>query len=73
MSRVKGYERLAVAAARSGDRAIALEALRANPLAGDPSAAPELLDAILAAQRALAAALLPGWLTRRPTGRPDRR
>ena len=66
------YERLAVAAARSGDRAIALEALGANPLAGDPGAR-------RAARRdprrepALAAALLPGWLTRRPTGRPDRR
>ncbi|HEY7971082.1 MAG TPA: hypothetical protein VID95_13890 [Candidatus Limnocylindrales bacterium] len=56
VGRVKRYERLAVAAARSGDRAIALEALRANPLAGDPDRAPELLDAILAANR--------GWLPR---------
>jgi 6-phospho-beta-glucosidase len=53
---VKHYERLAVAAARSGDRAIALEALRANPLAGDPDRAPELLEAILSANR--------GWLPR---------
>jgi len=49
--RVKRYERLAVAAARGGDRAIALEALRANPLAGDPDRAPELLEAILSANR----------------------
>ena len=68
--RVKRYERLAVAAARSGDRAIALEALRANPLAGDPDRAPELLEAILAANRRLAAPLLPGWLTRRRDGTP---
>jgi len=51
VGRVKRYERLAVGAARSGDRAIALDALRANPLTGDPDGAPELLEAILAANR----------------------
>ena len=71
--RVKRYERLAVAAARSGDRAIALEALGRTRSPATRIAAPELLDAILSANRAMAAALLPGWLTCRPTGRPDRR
>jgi 6-phospho-beta-glucosidase len=54
--RVKRYERLAVEAARSGDREIARRALAANPLAGGPALAGELLDAILAANR--------GWLPR---------
>ena len=50
--RVKRYERLAVRAARSGDRAEALEALASNPLV-DGHADPEpLLDALLEANRA---------------------
>jgi len=46
---VKGYERLAIEAARSGDRAIALRALVANPLVGTYDTASPLLDALLAA------------------------
>ena len=46
---VKGYERLAVAAARSGDRATALRALVANPLVGTVDIARPLLDALLEA------------------------
>jgi len=49
--RVKRYERLAVRAAISGDRAVALEALASNPIAGGPDLAVSLLDAILAANR----------------------
>ncbi len=49
--RVKAYERLAVEAARTGDRAIARRALAANPLAGGPAVADELLEAILSANR----------------------
>jgi 6-phospho-beta-glucosidase len=51
VGRVKVYERLAVRAAISGDRAVARAALAANPLAGDPERADELLEAILAANR----------------------
>jgi 6-phospho-beta-glucosidase len=54
--RVKDYERLTVEAARTGDREIARRALAANPLAGGPALADELLEAILAANR--------GWLPR---------
>jgi 6-phospho-beta-glucosidase len=46
---VKGYERLAVAAARSGNRATALRALVANPLVGTVDTAGPLLDALLEA------------------------
>jgi 6-phospho-beta-glucosidase len=49
--RVKRYERLTVEAARSGDRDVARQALEANPLAGGPEVAAELLEAILAANR----------------------
>jgi 6-phospho-beta-glucosidase len=49
--RVKRYERLAIRAAISGDRSVAREALAANPLAGGPTRAVELLDALLAANR----------------------
>jgi alpha-galactosidase/6-phospho-beta-glucosidase family protein len=45
-----------VEAARTGDREIARRALAANPLAGGPALADELLEAILAANR--------GWLPR---------
>ena len=51
VKRVKAFERLAVRAATTGDRAIARAALAANPLAGGPALADELLDAILAANR----------------------
>jgi 6-phospho-beta-glucosidase len=47
VQQMKAYERLAVAAARGGDRALALEALLANPLAGDWRVAVPLLDALL--------------------------
>jgi 6-phospho-beta-glucosidase len=47
----KAYERLSVAAARSGDRTIALKALVTNPLMPDYPTAAALLDAILAANR----------------------
>jgi 6-phospho-beta-glucosidase len=46
---VKGYEQLAIRAARSGDRAIALRALVANPLVGTWDMAAPLLDALLEA------------------------
>ena len=51
VGRVKRYERLAVEAARTGDRAIAREALVANPLAGGEALADELLGAILTSNR----------------------
>ena len=46
VSRVKAYERLTIRAAVSGDPTIARAALAANPLAGDPERAGELLEAI---------------------------
>jgi 6-phospho-beta-glucosidase len=49
VSRVKAYERLTIRAAVSGDRAIARAALAANPLAGDPARADELLEAVFEA------------------------
>jgi 6-phospho-beta-glucosidase len=48
---MKAYEELAIAAARTGDRAIALEALLANPLVARWSIAVPLLDALLEANR----------------------
>jgi 6-phospho-beta-glucosidase len=47
---VKAYEELTVAAARSGDRTLAVRALSTNPLVGAEVARP-LLEAILAADR----------------------
>jgi 6-phospho-beta-glucosidase len=47
----KAYERLAVRAAVEGDRAVALEALRANPLVRDDHDVAALLDALLEANR----------------------
>lgn len=47
---VKAYEELTVAAARSGDRTVALRALAANPLVG-AEVAPDLLAAVLDANR----------------------
>jgi 6-phospho-beta-glucosidase len=48
----KQYERLAVKAARSGDRADALAALAANPLVAGHADPEPLLDALLEANRA---------------------
>jgi 6-phospho-beta-glucosidase len=48
----KAYEDLAVAAAISGDRRVALRALLANPLVPDYAAASDLLGALLDANRA---------------------
>jgi 6-phospho-beta-glucosidase len=47
----KGYERLAIEAAVTGDRSSAIRALLANPLGPDADAATGLLDAILDASR----------------------
>ena len=47
VSRVKAYERLTIRAAVSGDPAVARAALAANPLAGDPARADDLLEAVL--------------------------
>jgi 6-phospho-beta-glucosidase len=49
VQRAKAYERLAIAAAATGDRSIALKALLTNPLVPDYPAASGLLDAILEA------------------------
>jgi 6-phospho-beta-glucosidase len=49
----KAYERLAVEAAVTGDRHVALQALVANPLVRDYDVAEPLLDALLAANREL--------------------
>jgi 6-phospho-beta-glucosidase len=48
---VKAYEELAIAAARTGDRGRALEALMANPLVARYSIARPLLDPLLEANR----------------------
>jgi 6-phospho-beta-glucosidase len=47
VSRVKTYERLAVRAALTGDRAIARAALAANPIAGGAELSSQLLEAIV--------------------------
>ncbi len=52
VQQVKAYEELAVAAARTGDRAIALRALLANPLVRNWEIARPMLDELLAANRA---------------------
>ena len=49
----KAYERLAVAAAISGSRTVALKALLANPLVPSYGVAVPLLDALLEANRDL--------------------
>jgi 6-phospho-beta-glucosidase len=51
VQQVAAYEQLAVAAARSGDRRVALAALLANPLVADYEVAVPLLEALLAANR----------------------
>jgi 6-phospho-beta-glucosidase len=48
---VKAYEHLAIKAAISGDRDIALRALLANPLVADYDIAAPLLDALIEANR----------------------
>ena len=48
LQEVKAYERLAAEAARTGDRDLALRALRANPLARDVADPGRLLDELLA-------------------------
>jgi 6-phospho-beta-glucosidase len=52
VQQMKSYERLTVAAARSGDRGLALEALLANPLVREYQVAVPLLEAILERGRA---------------------
>ncbi len=47
----KAYERLAIEAAKTGDRTVALKALIANPLVGDYAGAAPLLDALLEVNR----------------------
>jgi 6-phospho-beta-glucosidase len=56
---VKAYEQLAIEAARSGDRDVALRALLANPLVARWSIASPLLDALLEANRAHLPAFFP--------------
>jgi 6-phospho-beta-glucosidase len=51
VQRAKAYERLAVEAAVSGDRAVARRALLANPLVGSYRVAAPLLEALLEASR----------------------
>jgi 6-phospho-beta-glucosidase len=51
VERVKAYERLAVRAAVTGDRSVALDALVANPLVPDPTVAAPLLEALLDGSR----------------------
>lgn len=57
---MKAYEELAVAAARSGDRGLALQALLANPLVARWSIAEPLLAALLDANRAHLPRFYPG-------------
>jgi 6-phospho-beta-glucosidase len=56
----KAYERLAIEAALSGDRRVAVRALLANPLVGRFPLASELLDALLDADRAHLPRFFPG-------------
>jgi 6-phospho-beta-glucosidase len=57
---VKAYERLAVQAATTGDRTIALKALMTNPLVRDYRTAVPLLDALLEANRRHLPRFFPG-------------
>jgi len=57
---VKAYERLAVQAAMTGDRTIALKALMTNPLVRDYRTAAPLLDALLEANRSHLPRFFPG-------------
>jgi 6-phospho-beta-glucosidase len=60
VQQMKSYERLTVAAARGGDRALALEALLANPLVREYQVAVPLLDALLEGSRAYLPRFFPG-------------
>jgi 6-phospho-beta-glucosidase len=57
---VKAYERLAILAATTGDRTIALKALMTNPLVRDYRTAVPLLDALLEANRRHLPRFFPG-------------
>jgi 6-phospho-beta-glucosidase len=48
---VKAFEHLAIEAAETGDRSVALAALETNPLVEDPAIAEPLLEALLEANR----------------------
>jgi len=60
VQQAKAYERLAVRAALSGDRAVALKALLANPLVREYEVAAPLLDALLERSRAYLPRFFPG-------------
>jgi 6-phospho-beta-glucosidase len=59
---VKAYERLAVRAAMTGDRTIALKALMTNPLVRDYRTAVPLLEALLEANHQHLPRFFPGEL-----------
>ncbi len=56
----KAYERLAIQAAVTGDRGVALQALMANPLVGDYDVAGPLLEALLEANAERLPRFFPG-------------
>ena len=56
----KAYERLAIEAAVTGDRGVALQALMANPLVGDYDVAGPLLEALLEANAERLPRFFPG-------------
>jgi 6-phospho-beta-glucosidase len=60
VQQAKAYERLAVRAALSGDRAVALKALLANPLVREYRVAAPLLDALLERSRPYLPRYFPG-------------
>jgi 6-phospho-beta-glucosidase len=60
VQQAKAYERLAVRAALSGDRAVALKALLANPLVREWQVAVPLLDALLEKSRPYLPRFFPG-------------
>src|SRR6266498_2654247 len=60
VQQMKAYERLTVAAARGGDRALALEALLANPLVADYRVAVPLLHDLLERNRDYLHRFFPG-------------
>jgi 6-phospho-beta-glucosidase len=60
VQQAKAYERLAVRAALSGDRAVALKALLANPLVREYQVAAPLLDALLDKSRPYLPRFFPG-------------
>src|SRR5919197_420545 len=66
VQQAKAYERLAVAAALGGDRAVALKALLANPLVREYRVAAPLLDALLERSRPYLPRFFPEGLTSPP-------